>query len=246
MPLPSITMPFARRASTVTSAPTTPAPPPIHSPTPRSFRDKWLDDKRFKENRSPDLNNGNGFEPSLLGPTPSRRPTAPPQRKSSTDQPTSKKLGNLIPARRKLLSRSRIASFISLLCIVALLRVALHSFFPSSLVKPSLSTSNFLAPIYLVPSKIARPFTNTFSSYSSPPPPSPAHTYTENGLLEVNPDVPASEHPIYQLIENAKKEWEAKNARQSKTLEEAVHEYRRRNNGMAPPKGFDHWWKYVQ
>ena len=54
------------------------------------------------------------------------------------------------------------------------------------------------------------------------------------------------QHPIYQLIEDAKVAWEEKNARQSKTLEQAVKEYKRRNNGMNPPKGFDHWWKYVQ
>lgn len=52
--------------------------------------------------------------------------------------------------------------------------------------------------------------------------------------------------PTEELIEEAKEEWDAKVARQSTTLEEAVVEYKRRNNGLNPPKGFDRWWNYVQ
>jgi hypothetical protein len=58
--------------------------------------------------------------------------------------------------------------------------------------------------------------------------------------------MPLSKHPIHQLIEEAKSEWKAKVARQSKTLGEAVEEYKRRNGGKRPPKGFDKWWAYVQ
>lgn len=47
-------------------------------------------------------------------------------------------------------------------------------------------------------------------------------------------------HPIHDLINNATREWEAKLARQSKTLVEAVREYKRRYN-RNPPKGFDKW-----
>jgi predicted metal-dependent peptidase len=47
-------------------------------------------------------------------------------------------------------------------------------------------------------------------------------------------------HPIHDLVANATRDWEAKVARQSKTLEEAVREYRRRHN-RNPPKGFDDW-----
>lgn len=67
-----------------------------------------------------------------------------------------------------------------------------------------------------------------------------------NGLLEVDLTLPADKHPILQLIEDAQNEWDAKVARQSKTLAEAVAEYGRRNKGRKPPKGFDHWWNYVQ
>lgn len=51
---------------------------------------------------------------------------------------------------------------------------------------------------------------------------------------------------LTELIKEAKDEWDAKVARQSRTLTEAVVEYRRRNMGLNPPKGFDHWWAYVQ
>jgi Ni/Co efflux regulator RcnB len=47
-------------------------------------------------------------------------------------------------------------------------------------------------------------------------------------------------HPILDLINNATKTWEDKLARQSKTLEEAVREYKRRH-GRKPPRGFDDW-----
>ena len=66
-----------------------------------------------------------------------------------------------------------------------------------------------------------------------------------NGLLSVNMSLPVSAHPIKQLIKDAKDNWDAKNARQSKTLKQAVAEYKRRNGGMKPPMGFDKWWKFV-
>jgi len=63
------------------------------------------------------------------------------------------------------------------------------------------------------------------------------HRYRPDGLLELNEQGP---HPIYELIARAEKEWEGKLARASKTLEQAVKEYRRRYNRF-PPKGFDLW-----
>lgn len=66
-----------------------------------------------------------------------------------------------------------------------------------------------------------------------------------NGLLSVNLTLPVSAHPIKQLIKDAKVKWDAKNAKQSKTLKQAVTEYKRRNGGMNPPKGFDKWWRFV-
>jgi hypothetical protein len=76
---------------------------------------------------------------------------------------------------------------------------------------------------------------------AAPPPPDsalPAHTWRKDGLLEVNMD---GRHPIFDLIERAEAEWDAKLRRQSRSLDEAVAEYRRRY-GRSPPKGFDRWY----
>jgi hypothetical protein len=64
------------------------------------------------------------------------------------------------------------------------------------------------------------------------------HRYRPDGLLEVNEE---GTHPIYELISRAEKEWEDKLQRSSKTLREAVDEYKRRYK-RSPPKGFDAWY----
>lgn len=64
------------------------------------------------------------------------------------------------------------------------------------------------------------------------------HLYQDNGLLRVNPDGP---HPIYELMRDSEAVWNEKLERASKTLEEAVVEYRRRYN-RDPPLGFDDWY----
>jgi hypothetical protein len=76
----------------------------------------------------------------------------------------------------------------------------------------------------------------------SRPPPSPRHRYGSDGLLEVNPLGP---HPIYELISRGEALWNAKVAKQSTTLKQAVLEYRRRY-GRYPPPGFDKWWDYAE
>jgi hypothetical protein len=73
---------------------------------------------------------------------------------------------------------------------------------------------------------------------------SPYH-HVADGLLSVNTSAPVDRHPIYQLIKQARDEWDGKKKRQSKTLKEAVAEYKRRNGGLMPPKGFDKWWEFV-
>jgi hypothetical protein len=55
---------------------------------------------------------------------------------------------------------------------------------------------------------------------------------------------PLARHPIVELRDRAKREWDAKLARQSKTLEDAVNEYRRRYK-RRPPIGFDKWFEYA-
>lgn len=51
-------------------------------------------------------------------------------------------------------------------------------------------------------------------------------------------------HPIPGLIANARKEFDQKLARQSRTLSAAVVEYERRYN-RKPPKGFDDWYAFA-
>lgn len=65
----------------------------------------------------------------------------------------------------------------------------------------------------------------------------------KDGLLEV--DMTSKVHPLYQLIRDAREDWDEKVARQSTTLKGAVAEYKKRNQGRSPPKGFDKWWAYV-
>ena len=64
-----------------------------------------------------------------------------------------------------------------------------------------------------------------------------SHEYLPNGLVTVNP---AGRHPVYDLVERAQSAWEEKNSKASKTLSQAIDEYRRRYH-RAPPKGFDRW-----
>ncbi|GAA5854421.1 hypothetical protein JCM8547_001815 [Rhodosporidiobolus lusitaniae] len=84
----------------------------------------------------------------------------------------------------------------------------------------------FVRPSALFPSSDSSPFT-TLEAARLPP---QAHTMR---------------HPIYDLMQNATKQWEAKLERQSKTLEQAVREYKRRQ-GRRPPKGFDDWFRFAQ
>lgn len=63
------------------------------------------------------------------------------------------------------------------------------------------------------------------------------HTYRADGLLEVNPNGP---HPIFKLMRDAEVAWKDKHRRASRTLGEAVKEYKRRYK-RDPPRGFDHW-----
>lgn len=95
-----------------------------------------------------------------------------------------------------------------------------------------------------------------------PPPPDPAvedytpeeelttpHTFHSNGHLIVEPvasfDAPPAPHPILTLIKRAERQWNRKVAKQSRTLKDAVLEYRRRYN-RNPPRGFDKWWAYAK
>lgn len=54
-----------------------------------------------------------------------------------------------------------------------------------------------------------------------------------------------TKHPISDLMAEAEEKFNAKLARQSKTLEAAVKEYRRRYK-REPPQGFDDWWDFAR
>ncbi|GAA6025765.1 hypothetical protein JCM10207_000786 [Rhodosporidiobolus poonsookiae] len=73
--------------------------------------------------------------------------------------------------------------------------------------------------------------------------------YHPNGQLYVDPlesfAQPPAPHPILTLVKRAEHEWNEKVRRQSKTLREAVKEYRRRYN-KNPPRGFEKWWAYAK
>lgn len=56
---------------------------------------------------------------------------------------------------------------------------------------------------------------------------------------------PAHGHPAQQLITEAEERWQTIRRRQSKTLEEAVTEYKRRY-GIAPPPHFDKWYAFAK
>lgn len=63
------------------------------------------------------------------------------------------------------------------------------------------------------------------------------HVYSSNGMLRVDPN---GIHPVLALIRRAEDEWDRKLDRASRTLEEAVIEYKRRYR-RDPPMGFDDW-----
>ncbi|KAF9450825.1 glycosyltransferase family 90 protein [Macrolepiota fuliginosa MF-IS2] len=85
--------------------------------------------------------------------------------------------------------------------------------------------------------------TNVLTAAPAPPTKSrlEKHNYRPDGLLEVNYDGP---HPIFELMRRAERDWDEKLKRASKTLTDAVKEYRRRYK-RDPPRGFDLWWEYV-
>lgn len=62
------------------------------------------------------------------------------------------------------------------------------------------------------------------------------------------PSADASEsltNPILGLLRDGERKWQDMLSQQSKTLEEAVQEYKTRW-GRNPPKGFDEWWEFAK
>ena len=75
------------------------------------------------------------------------------------------------------------------------------------------------------------------------PPPEPIkHPKLHAGQTSYPPE---KIHPIPHLIQNAQQRFDHVRSRQSKTLAEAVQEYKRRYK-MHPPPNFDKWFKFAQ
>ena len=68
------------------------------------------------------------------------------------------------------------------------------------------------------------------------------HAHEENEPL---PPTNAQSHPIYRLISNAQSEFQAVRVRQSRSLNDAVAEYRRRYK-LPPPPHFDKWYEFAK
>lgn len=64
-------------------------------------------------------------------------------------------------------------------------------------------------------------------------------------LVKGDSEATVGEHPIPKLMAEAETKFRDRLSRQSKTLAQAVAEYRKRFN-RDPPRGFDDWWKFVQ
>ncbi|BEJ14964.1 hypothetical protein CspHIS471_0407310 [Cutaneotrichosporon sp. HIS471] len=73
-------------------------------------------------------------------------------------------------------------------------------------------------------------------------------TFTRNGLATLNPlrrGAPQPEHPFYELMERGEETWRLVRDRQSKNVDQAAREYKRRY-GMDPPEGFDKWFAWAK
>jgi hypothetical protein len=57
--------------------------------------------------------------------------------------------------------------------------------------------------------------------------------------------ITTKKHPIPKLMAEAEAKFRDRLSKQSKTLAQAVKEYKKRFN-RDPPRGFDHWWRFVQ
>lgn len=71
--------------------------------------------------------------------------------------------------------------------------------------------------------------------------------YFKSKPAAIRPPKPAPKgsHPIWHLTIDAERDLEAMKARQSRTLKDAVREYRRRY-GLPPPPNFDKWWAFAK
>lgn len=108
-------------------------------------------------------------------------------------------------------------------------------------VPPNLQNAN--ASSAPVPTAATKPEAESSKPSAAPP------KWEDAPVVEGGPKPKAvggtGSHPIWYLINDAEREFSTIKDRQSKTLEEAVKEYRRRY-GMPPPPHFDKWFEFAK
>lgn len=77
------------------------------------------------------------------------------------------------------------------------------------------------------------------------PQPEPSPDWTDGNSVPPKTFTDTSQHPIQHLIQSSRDEFDKVVARQSKSLGDAVEEYRRRY-GIPPPPHFDKWFEFAQ
>ncbi|CAM1505329.1 Fc.00g109660.m01.CDS01 [Cosmosporella sp. VM-42] len=99
------------------------------------------------------------------------------------------------------------------------------------------------------PQQSSESSSSSSSSSLSPSSAKPSSTWEDAPVVAGGPkpkEVSGSgSHPIWYLINDAEREFKNTKDRQSKTLEEAVKEYRSRY-GMPPPPNFDKWFEFAK
>jgi hypothetical protein len=91
----------------------------------------------------------------------------------------------------------------------------------------------------------SRPVRPPTKDDTRPPSYVPPVTFDEPPPAKKPKAAPVGSHPIRHLITDAEREFKETKARQSKTLGEAVNEYRRRY-GIPPPPNFDKWFAFAK
>ncbi|EZF33682.1 hypothetical protein H109_06480 [Trichophyton interdigitale MR816] len=107
--------------------------------------------------------------------------------------------------------------------------------------------------IFFAPNSDERPSIPTpnpgNSPAAAPQRPPPVESFGDENISYKNPAGSTgddlAQHPIERLIQTSREQFKTTHSRQSKTLQQAATEYRRRY-GLHPPPHFDVWFKFAQ
>ncbi|KAL8292384.1 hypothetical protein RQP46_000996 [Phenoliferia psychrophenolica] len=172
-------------------------------------------------------------------PSPSPSPSSTPQKKARRRDSLQKAAQSIVVAKRSVGIQLRSRRVLAILAVLSLGACFLYNTHDGGAAVEQLKEQRCRLIPWLkqCPPEARNPFSGLtwesadgFLSY-------PATTPTD--------EEPPQPHPIHLLLRNARVEWDAKVARQSKTLPQAVREYRKRY-GMAPPKGFGQWFDFAK